>query len=100
MTKSEWKALYSFYRKKRFNFNCYIETANLPCGSDDAAYERFEHSEQEFVSNNPILKKVLTIMDETDMLKWRVDDLSWYQDSPEHKVKRLAQMVTRYREAV
>lgn len=101
MNKLEWKKLYHEYRRGMFDFNQYMASHNFPCGYDDMLYGQHEGATMDFIeSSHPALKKVLDIIDSTDELQWRADDLSWYQDSPEHKVKRLSQMVTRYREAV
>jgi hypothetical protein len=74
MTKTEWKKLYSNYRKSNTEFYEWLSSRNLPCGTDDYYCEQFDNSRAEFVDANPVLKQVLEIMDQTDHLAYRWQD--------------------------
>ena len=81
MTKTEWKELYSEYRQAIHEFDDYMSSSNFPCGHDDMLYERHADNMQAWLQDKPELKKVLSIIDQTDILHWRQDDLSWYEPS-------------------
>jgi hypothetical protein len=87
MNKSEWKKQYSEYRQARFDFEEYMQSSNFPCGHDDMLYENFADNTQKWLSDKPELKQVLDIMDSTDIIEWRADDLSYY--NPEIRAKYL-----------
>jgi hypothetical protein len=92
MNKTEWKALYSQFREARFNFRCYMERNNFPCGHDDMLYERFNDGEQDFIDQHPVLKQVLFIMDSDDELAcrdWLLHDLY-----PEVRQRRLIERMS------
>ena len=77
MTKSEFKAIYSEYRKHNRDFNEYLSYANLPCGTDDAAYENHLDGMANWLESKPVLKQFLSIEDATDHLEWRAENLLW-----------------------
>lgn len=87
MTKTEWKKLYHDLRHDRWDFENYMQSRNFPCGYDDMMYERHEAVVQDFLDANPILKKVLSIMDSDDELAYRV----WLYEGldPDIKQQRL-----------
>ena len=92
MNKSEWKKLYHEYRSGNFEFRCYMERNNFPCGYDDMLYERHEGFTQEFVEkSHPALKAVLDQIDSDDTLAYR----EWllYGLYPEIKQKRLIEIL-------
>lgn len=59
MKKSEFKALYSHFRKENFDFEQYMQRRNFPCGHDDMLYENFEWACTEWLEQNPVIKQVI-----------------------------------------
>jgi len=68
MTKSEFKKLYSFYRKAGHEFTEQLHTSNWPCGYDDMMCERFDDHRNEWLDKNPIIKAIIDQYDSTDYL--------------------------------
>ena len=66
MTKSEWKKLYSNYRRTIHSFNADMTNSNYPCGYDDMLAENFQRSTERYLRANPILKAVLEQIDSYD----------------------------------
>ena len=87
MTKTEWKKQYHEYRKGMFNFQERMESNNYPCGHDDMLYENQAHATEVWLQNKPVLRQVLSTIDQTDLLEWRSSDLSWYE--PKMRAKYL-----------
>jgi len=73
MKKSEFKALYSHFRKENFDFEQYMQRRNFPCGHDDMLYENFSWACTEWLEQNPVIKQVLDIQDQFDELEYRVE---------------------------
>lgn len=63
MTKSQFKKLYSTYRKAVSSFRADLESSNYPCGYDDSLCESFQRHTDNFLKNNPVIKLVLDNLD-------------------------------------
>lgn len=80
MTKSEFKKLYSFYRKAQFNFEVKMSNRNFPCGHDDMLYDRHANAVQEWLEKHPIIAQVTEMRYDTDHLEWRAENVktNWW----------------------
>ena len=77
MTKSQFKKLYSNYRKTETQFRERLANGNYPCGYDDALCDQFDHSRTEWLGKNPILKAVVEALSYGDALEDRLFDLAY-----------------------
>lgn len=74
MTKTEFKKLYSEYRKNQFEFEVYMANRNVPCGYDDYLYEKHSDMVQEWLEKHPVIAQVTEMRYDTDHLEWRADN--------------------------
>ena len=74
MTKSEFKKLYSFYRKAQFNFEVKMSNRNYPCGHDDMLYERHANQVESWLDKHPVIRQVTEMRYDTDHLEWRYEN--------------------------
>jgi hypothetical protein len=82
MTKTQFRSLYSEYRKAQFNFESYMSERNFPCGHDDMLYERFEASTQEWLEKHPELKNIIDGIYDWDFLQERVQSFNAFGSRP------------------
>lgn len=80
MNKTEFKKLYSTYRRVQFEFESYMASRNFPCGHDDMLYERHADHVENWLDENPIIRQVTEMAYDTDMLQWRAENVktNWW----------------------
>jgi hypothetical protein len=77
MTKSEFKKLYSGYRKTESQFRERMSSGSYPCGYDDMIYYQFEESRDDYLSTEPVLKAIVEALSCGDRLEDRALDLAY-----------------------
>ena len=75
MTKTEFRKLYSEYRKNQFDFEVYMANRNLPCGYDDYLYEKHANLVNEWLDKNPVIRQVTEMTYDIDPLEYRYENV-------------------------